>query len=55
KGLGWWAWQSAINLDIPSVLAFTLFTAVLFVITNLVVDLLYTRIDPRVRLGGRVR
>jgi len=55
KGLGWWAWQSAVNLDIPSVLAFTLFTAVLFVITNLVVDLLYTRIDPRVRLGGRVR
>ena len=55
KGLGWWAWQSAINLDIPSVLAFTLFTAVLFVITNLVVDLLYTRIDPRVRLGGQVR
>jgi len=55
KGLGWWAWQSAVNLDIPSVLAFTLFTAVLFVLTNLVVDLLYTRIDPRVRLGGRVR
>ena len=52
KGLGWWAWQSAVHLDIPSVLAFALFTAVLFVITNLVVDLLYTRIDPRVRLGG---
>ena len=55
KGLGWWAWQSAINLDVPSILAFTLFTAVLFVLTNLVIDLLYTRIDPRVRLGGRVR
>ena len=53
KGLGWWAWQSAVNLDIPSVLVFTLFTAVLFVITNLVVDLLYARIDPRVRLGGK--
>lgn len=52
KGLGWWAWQSAINLDIPSVLAFALLTAVLFVITNLVVDLLYARLDPRVRLGG---
>lgn len=52
KGLGWWAWQSAVNLDIPSVLAFALLTAVLFVFTNLVVDVLYTRIDPRVRLGG---
>ncbi len=54
KGLGWWAWQSAIRLDIPSVLGFALFNAVLFVLTNLVVDLFYTRLDPRVRLGGRV-
>lgn len=51
KGLGWWAWQSAIHLDISSVLGFALFTAILFVVTNLVVDLLYARIDPRVRLG----
>ena len=53
KGLGWWAWQSAIHLDIPSVLAFALFNGVLFVLTNLVVDLLYAKIDPRVRLGGQ--
>lgn len=52
RGLGWWAWQSAVNLDVPSILAFALFTGVLFVLTNLVVDLLYARIDPRVRLGG---
>jgi peptide/nickel transport system permease protein len=51
KGLGWWAWQSAVHLDISSVLGFALFSAVLFVLANLVVDLLYTRIDPRVRLG----
>jgi len=54
KGLGWWAWQSAINLDVPSILAFALFNGVLFVLTNLVVDLLYARIDPRVRLGAQV-
>jgi len=52
KGIGWWAWQSARNVDIPSVLGFALFNAVLFVIVNLVVDILYTRVDPRVRLGG---
>ena len=52
KGLGWWAWEAAVNLDIPSLLAFALFSAVLFVITNLVVDLLYVRLDPRVRLGA---
>jgi len=54
KGIGWWFWQSAVNLDISGVLAFALFNGVLFVITNLVVDLLYARIDPRVRLGGQV-
>ncbi|MBA7617150.1 Dipeptide transport system permease protein DppB [subsurface metagenome] len=54
KGLGWWFWQSAVNLDVSGVLAFALFNGVLFVITNLVVDLLYARIDPRVRLGGKV-
>lgn len=55
KGLGWWTWQSAVRLDVPSILGFALFNGVLFVITNLVVDLLYARLDPRVRLGGRVQ
>ncbi len=55
KGIGWWAWQAAVNLDIPSVLGFALFNAVLFVLVNLVVDVLYTRVDPRVRLGGTVQ
>jgi peptide/nickel transport system permease protein len=54
KGLGWWAWRTAVNLDAPSILGFALFNAVLFVLTNLAVDLLYARFDPRVRLGGRV-
>jgi len=55
KGLGWWTWQSAVRLDIPSILGFALFNGVLFVLTNLVVDLLYARLDPRVRLGGRAK
>jgi peptide/nickel transport system permease protein len=55
QGLGWWAWQSAVMLDIPSVLAFALFTAALFVSINLLVDILYTRVDPRVRLGQGVQ
>jgi len=54
KGLGWWAWQSAVHLDIPAVLGFALFNGVLFVITNLVVDFLYARVDPRIRLGAKV-
>jgi ABC-type dipeptide/oligopeptide/nickel transport system permease component len=55
KGIGWWAWLAAVRLDIPSVLGFALFNAVLFVLVNLVVDILYTRVDPRVRLGGTVQ
>jgi len=55
KGIGWWAWQAAVNLDIPAILGFALFNAVLFVLVNLVVDILYTRVDPRVRLGGTIQ
>ncbi|MCK4221702.1 MAG: ABC transporter permease, partial [Dehalococcoidia bacterium] len=55
RGLGWWAWQSAVRLDIASVLGFALFNAVLFVLVNLAVDVMYTRVDPRVRLGGTVQ
>ena len=51
KGIGWWAWQAAVRLDIASVLGFALFSATLFVVINLIVDILYTRVDPRVRLG----
>lgn len=54
KGIGWWFWQSAINVDIPAVLGFALFNGVLFVFTNLIVDVLYAWIDPRVRLGAGV-
>ena len=54
KGLGWWAWKTAVALDISSILGFALFSGVLFVLSNLVVDLLYARFDPRVRLGGSV-
>jgi len=32
-----------------------LFTGVLFVLVNLIVDIIYTRVDPRVRLGGTVQ
>jgi len=52
KGIGWWAWRAAVTLDVPSILAFAMFSAVLFVLANLIVDILYSRFDPRVRLGS---
>ncbi|HHK60549.1 MAG TPA: ABC transporter permease subunit, partial [Desulfobacterales bacterium] len=35
--------------DRPVIIAFIIVTAVLFAVVNLVVDLLYALIDPRVR------
>lgn len=50
-GLGMWAWESTYNMDIAAVVAFALFTGILFVVSNLIVDILYAYIDPRIRLG----
>jgi peptide/nickel transport system permease protein len=50
RGLGYWAANAALSLDIISVLGFTLFNGVLLVVGNLIVDVLYAFIDPRVRL-----
>ncbi len=50
RGLGWWVARSAGQLDVISVLGFSLFYAVLVVCGNLVVDVLYAYLDPRVRL-----
>jgi len=51
KGVGYFAAHAATQLDIPAVLGFALMTGLIFVIANLIVDLLYAYIDPRIRLG----
>jgi ABC-type dipeptide/oligopeptide/nickel transport system permease component len=50
-GIGQYAAQSAQILDIPPVIGYTLMSAVIFVFSNLIVDVLYAYIDPRIRLG----
>ncbi|MEM2098452.1 MAG: ABC transporter permease [Candidatus Bathyarchaeia archaeon] len=50
KGIGYFAAHAATQLDIPAVLGFALLTGLIFVVTNLIVDLLYAHIDPRIRL-----
>ena len=39
--------------DVPIMAAYLCFVALVFVVVNLVVDLLYVTIDPRIRLTGR--
>lgn len=51
EGIGSWAAQSALAPDMPSVLGFALFASLIYVISNLIVDVLYAYIDPRIRLG----
>jgi len=48
-GLGRYATASAVSLDFPAVVGVTLVAAVIYTLVNLVVDLLYARLDPRVR------
>jgi peptide/nickel transport system permease protein len=39
-------------LDRPVVVAYLLITVLMFMFINLVVDILYSVLDPRIRLGG---
>lgn len=50
KGLGSVTLQAVQNLDFPLVMGSTLFVAFLFVLVNILVDLLYAALDPRVKL-----
>ncbi|MGC9530359.1 MAG: ABC transporter permease [Candidatus Bipolaricaulaceae bacterium] len=49
-GLGRWAARAAQTLDISAILGYLLFNGVLIVFANLIVDIMYAYIDPRVRL-----
>ncbi|MBV9847498.1 MAG: ABC transporter permease [Kutzneria sp.] len=50
-GLGKYAVDAIVNNDLPKVLGVTLIAAFFIVFANLIVDLLYAVIDPRVRVA----
>jgi peptide/nickel transport system permease protein len=47
-GIGRYATLATLNLDYNSILAVTLVAAALYVIVNLLVDILYMVLDPRI-------
>lgn len=49
-GLGRFAARAALGFDAAGILGFAMFNATLLVITNLVIDVMYAMINPRVRL-----
>ena len=49
-GIGRLAYDAIFTLDIPLIMGTVLFSAFLIVIANLIVDLMYAYLDPRIRL-----
>jgi peptide/nickel transport system permease protein len=52
-GIGKYVVDAIYARDYPVIQGFVLWMGVTFVLVNLATDLLYRRIDPRIRLGGR--
>ncbi|HLS65277.1 MAG TPA: ABC transporter permease [Ruania sp.] len=50
-GLGTYAFNAAVALDLPGVMGVGLVVGVIYLVINFVVDLLYGVLDPRVRLA----
>ena len=50
KGIGYETIEALKTFDIPVILGCVLFTASIFVIVNILVDILYAYLDPRVRI-----
>ncbi|MEE8301714.1 MAG: ABC transporter permease [Candidatus Tectomicrobia bacterium] len=50
-GIGSFGINAIVQRDYPQVQAFVLMTAMVFVLANLIVDLLYAVIDPRIQYG----
>jgi peptide/nickel transport system permease protein len=49
-GIGRYAVTASTRLDYPAILGVTMLTAVIYIIVNLIVDLLYGILDPRIRV-----
>jgi peptide/nickel transport system permease protein len=51
QGVGQYAAESVDQLDVPPVLAITMFGAFFIVLLNTIVDIIYAALDPRIRLS----
>jgi peptide/nickel transport system permease protein len=50
-GIGSYAWMALLNKDFEAIQGFVLLIAAIYVTLNLVIDLSYSAIDPRIRLA----
>jgi len=51
QGLGLYAFSSATSLDFPAIMGVGIVVAVVYVLVNLLVDVAYALIDPRIRVA----
>ena len=51
NGVGLYAGEAIGNLDLPPLMAVTMFGAFFIVLLNTLVDIVYAYLDPRIRLG----
>jgi peptide/nickel transport system permease protein len=47
-GIGWYAWRSIVSLDMAPIIGVTIVFATAFIVVNLITDLMYDVLDPRV-------
>ncbi|HEY7036517.1 MAG TPA: ABC transporter permease [Thermomicrobiales bacterium] len=50
-GIGYYAWNAITGSDYDAINGFVLVVAIIYVLLNLAIDIAYTLIDPRIRLG----
>jgi len=50
-GIGQYAYRASTSLDFPAIMGVSLVIALIFILVNLVVDVLYFLIDPRLRVA----
>lgn len=50
-GIGQYAYKSSISLDFPAIMGVTMLIALIFILANLIVDITYVFLDPRLRKG----
>jgi peptide/nickel transport system permease protein len=49
-GVGQYAYHSSTSLDLPAIMGVSLFVALVYIVVNFIVDILYGVIDPRIRV-----
>ncbi len=52
-GIGHYAWNAMMTKDFDPIQGFLLFVSAGYVLLNLLVDLMYGIVDPRIRIGTR--